>query len=212
MKKRLVALLLIAVMTIAATVIPAAAAGNYGELDYKGIKDANVYVNSYDNLTLFVKGEDGSDGLVPVDDVEQVYGFIVFTTADTEADIRLVVNAENNSTWGTQGEQNFGPFEYDGGHYYYVLDKKSPFVKGEGWSQYVIADWSGKKGTLIGTALLDKSGNYVGTTVGTVPATSPVAGASLPKTGVVSAAVLYAIGSALVGAGVIVTKKSREEE
>ncbi|MBO7633930.1 MAG: LPXTG cell wall anchor domain-containing protein, partial [Lachnospiraceae bacterium] len=44
------------------------------------------------------------------------------------------------------------------------------------------------------------------------PATSPVAGASLPKTGVVSAAVLYAIGSVLVGAGVVVTKKSRKED
>ena len=212
MKKKLVALLLVAIMTIAATVIPASAAGNYGVLDYKAIKDANVYVNSYDNLTLFVKGEDGSDGLVPVDNVEDVYGFIVFCTADTTADIRLVVNAEKTSTWGTQGEQNFGPYTYDGGIYFYVLDKKSPFVKGEGWSQYVIADWSNNPGTIVGTALLDKSGNYVGTTVGTIPATSPVAGKSLPKTGVVSAAVLYALGSVLVGAGVVVTKKSRKED
>ena len=188
MKKKLVALLLVAVMTIAAAVIPAAAA-NYDGIDYSAVKGANLYVNSYDNLTLCVQGEAGDPGLLGADHVADAYGLIVFCTPESTGNLHLAINAENN---GWNSDVASEPVAFDGGVYYARVETASPFVNGESYSQY-------------------KDGNYVAKD-GTVPATSPLAGASLPKTGVVSAAVLYAIGSALVGAGVVVTKKSRNED
>ena len=207
MKKKLVALLLVAVMTIAASVIPASAA-NYDGIDYSAVKGANLYVNSYDNLTLCVQGEEGDPGLLGADHVADCYGMIFFCTPESTGSINLVVNAENNG-W-TNGDA-VEPVAYDGGVYYTNFGSTSPFVNGESYSQYGPCNWSGANLVVVGYALLGKDGNYIAKE-GTCPATSPVAGASLPKTGVVSAAVLYAIGSVLVGAGVVVTKKSRKED
>lgn len=207
MKKKLVALLLVAVMTIAAAVIPAAAA-NYDGIDYSAVKGANLYVNSYDNLTLCVQGEAGDPGLLGADHVADAYGLIVFCTPESTGNLHLAINAENN---GWNSDVASEPVAFDGGVYYARVETASPFVNGESYSQYCICNWSGANVVITGYALVGKDGNYVAKD-GTVPATSPLAGASLPKTGVVSAAVLYAIGSALVGAGVVVTKKSRKED
>ncbi len=212
MKKKLVAFLLAAVMTIAATVIPAAA-GNYDNIDFSAVKGANFYINSYDNITVCVQGEAGDPGMLGRDHVADCYGLILFCTADSTANLNLVYNAAGGSGWSEDTAAKTGT--YDGGVYYYILSSKSPFTNGEDYSQYCVCNWSGSPCTIVGYALLDKNGNYLGVAdakAGTFTATSPVAGASLPKTGVVSAAVLYAIGSALVGAGVVVTKKSRKED
>ena len=207
MKKRFSALLLAAILVIAATVVPASAA-NYDNIDFSAVKGANCYINSGDNLLICVQGEDGDPGILGRDKVGECYGLILFCDAATTGSIWLVANGR---TCGWDQQDMVEPKAYDGGMYYARLDSKSPFTSGEDdYSQYCLCNWAGATVKIVGYALLGKDGNFIAT-AGTVPATSPLAGAALPKTGVVSAAVLYTIGAALIGGGVLVTRKSKED-
>lgn len=236
MKKKVLALVLSLVLVLAMAVVPASAA-NYDGIDFDAIKGDYVYVNSYDNLTVCVQGEDGDDGLVGAANVGNVYGMIMFATADSTGALHLVVNAENNGwTNGYPTDDAVEPIAYDDGVFYTnFYGEASPFVSGEGYSQYCPCNWTGASVTVTGFALLDAEGNYIdGTILGNVPAESPMAGgaanavelistadgdavdaaaedtAELPQTGLVSSFLFVALGATLVSGGAVVAKKSKE--
>lgn len=224
MKKKIMALVLSLVLVMAMAVVPASAA-NYDGMNFDAIKGDYIYVNSYDNLTVCVQGEDGDEGLVGAANVANVYGMIFFCTADSTGALHLVVNSENQG-WknGFPTEDPVEPVAYDGGVYYTnYYAAESPFVNGESYSQYCPCNWSGANVTITGFAVLDKDGNYLNT-IGDVPATSPVAAgaaadsadvavdapATLPQTGLVSSVVFVLAGAALVSGGAVVVKKHED--
>lgn len=225
MKKKILALVLSLVLVMAMAVVPAAAA-NYDGIDFSAVKGDYIYVNSYDNITVCVQGEDGDDGLVGAANVGNVYGMVFFCTADSTGAINLVVNAENNGwTNGYPDDTAVEPVAYDGGVYYAnYYAASSPFVNGESYSQYCPCNWSGANVVVKGFALLDANGEFIAnTTLGECPATSPLAAGAaapvddapattaLPQTGLVSSFVFVAAGAALVSGGAIVVKKNKED-
>ena len=220
MKKRLVAVLLVMVMTIAAAVVPASAA-NYDNIDYKtnGLHRACDWlgINSWDNLNIYVQdgSSDGYGKAVENDQLDQVYGCILFATvADPAIGINIVCNSTN--TGWVNGDTVY-PVQYDGDIYYFTNFASTPYFENTNeYTQFCLCNWGGQSLVLTGIAILDKNGEYMAT-VGECPA-SPVAAAPsvdiavLPQTGVVSGVALYAIGTALVGCGAVVVKKSRKED
>lgn len=213
MKKKLVALMLVVVMCIAATVIPASAA-NYDGIDYSAVKCDWIGVGSYGNLGIYIQGDGEFDGALDATQVQDVYGVVLFATvADPSIGINLVVNAE---TMGWTNGDTVLPVQYDGDLYYFAnFGSTSPFAAGESYSQYVPCNWGGANIAVSGVALLGADGQYLATS-GTCPDSPFVAAATaeptLPKTGVVSAIALYAMGSALIGCGAVVVKKNRKED
>lgn len=218
MKKKLVAILLVMVMTIAAAVVPASAA-NYDNIDYKTNKLHRecdwLGINSYDNLNIYVQDGtgDGYGKAVDTDKLDTVYGCIVFATiADPNIGINIVLNSTNT---GWVNGDTVMPVQYDGDIYYFALKSDTPyFANDNDYSQFVLCNWGGQNMVVTGIAILDKDGNYINQ-VGTCPE-SPIKAAAaapaLPKTGVVSAVALYAVGTALVGCGAVVVKKNRKED
>ncbi|MCQ2495932.1 MAG: LPXTG cell wall anchor domain-containing protein [Lachnospiraceae bacterium] len=239
MKKKVLALVLSLVLVLAMAVVPASAA-NYDGINFDAVKGDYVYVNSYDNIVVCVQGEDGDEGLVGQANVGNVYGLVLFATADSTGALHLVVNAENNGwTNGFPTDDPVEPVAYDGGVYYsnYCADA-TPFVSGESYSQYCPCNWSGADVTVTGLALLAQDGSYLAT-IGECPDASVLAGGAsdaapaedvddaapaddavvdapadkdgeLPQTGLVSSFLFVALGGALVSGGAVVAKKSKE--
>ncbi|MCR5431229.1 MAG: LPXTG cell wall anchor domain-containing protein, partial [Lachnospiraceae bacterium] len=138
------------------------------------------------------------------DDISTIYACRVTVKAADVPDTALIINAES-ANW----EQHDNPgWEASGDNYVATLKKDGPFAlfkTPDTYAQICFGTWGNVDIELVSAEWLDKDGNVI-KAYGT-----GAAGATLPKTGVVSAVVFYGIGSLLIGGGVVATKKARKE-
>ncbi len=139
------------------------------------------------------------------DDVSTIYGLDITVKAASAPDTSVINNAES-AGW----DQHDGLDWADNGDGTYTVHftKDGPFAlfkATDGYAQICLGAWGAVDIEVVGAKWLDKDG-------GVIKAYGAGAGASLPKTGVLSAAVFYGIGSLLIGGGVVATKKARKED
>ncbi|MCR5829444.1 MAG: LPXTG cell wall anchor domain-containing protein [Lachnospiraceae bacterium] len=139
------------------------------------------------------------------DDLSTIYACRVTVKAADTPDTALIINAES-ANW----EQHDNPgWEASGDNYVATLKKDGPFSlfkTPDTYAQICFGTWGNVDIEVVGAEWLDKDGNVIKSYgVG-------AAGASLPKTGVVSAVVFYGLGSLLIGGGVVATKKAKKED
>ena len=156
-------------------------------------------------ITAFNDAEGVAAGTI-CDDIATIYGLKIFVKADSTPDTSVIINAES-ANWDQHDDMNW---EAEGDYYVTTLTKGGPFSlfkTADSYAQICLGAWGGVDIEVVGAQWLDKDGGVIkayGAGAGT-------AGAALPKTGVVSAAVFYGLGSLLIGGGVVATKKARKE-
>lgn len=164
------------------------------------------YDSTYDSykITAFNEAEGVDADMCP--ELESIYGLRLWITCDTDPVVSLIINAESNN-WDQYDNVEFTK---DGDYYVTDFTKAGPFSlfkNSDSYAQICIGTWNPTDITVVKAAWLDADGNVLQES-----AAAAVAGAALPQTGVVSAAVFYGLGSALISGGVLAVKKSRKED
>jgi len=150
-------------------------------------------------VTAFNAGEGVDVGVCPA--LSDIYGLRITVSAASAPDsCQMVFNCTSNG-WGET------PIEFtaDGDYFTATLTKDGPFTlfkETDEYAQICLKNYGAVDYTLVNAEWLDADGNVL----------QAYKKASLPKTGVVSAAVFYGIGSLLIGGGVVATKKARKED
>lgn len=156
-------------------------------------------------LTAFNDAEGVAAGTI-CDDIGTIYALEITVKAASTPDTSVIINAES-ANWDQHDGMDWA--DNGDGTYTTVLKKDGPFSlfkTADTYAQICLGAWGAVDIEVVGAKWLDKDGGVI-----KAYGAGAAAGAALPKTGVVSAAVFYGIGSLLIGGGVVATKKARKE-
>ena len=165
------------------------------------------YDSQYDSYKITAQNanEGVPEGTI-CDDIANIYGLKITVKAASTPDTSVIINAES-ANWDQHDGMDWA--DNGDGTYTTVLTKDGPFSlfkTADSYAQICLGTWGGVDIEVVGADWLDKDG-------GSIKAYGASgAAAALPKTGVLSAAVFYGIGSLLIGGGVVATKKARKED
>lgn len=205
MKKKVFALVLVLVLVFAMNATSVMAAMTTSAADY--VIDGGDFIKA--------------DALVAgVPDVTAVYGFkVTMTVADPSQGFGggVIINGETKNwdqkEWGNDGAgKEFTAVATDTENVYTVtrLDAEPMFAAADTYANVAISQWWGGDITITKMEFLAADGSVI-KLGGAAEDTAVVATEELPKTGVASVAVFYALGSVISAAGVMVAKKRDEQ-
>lgn len=199
MLKKVLSVLFAAALCVVATAGVSAQADNGVNLP----KDCPwIYFDSQWNnnkITALNGGEGVPEGTCPA--LDQIYALrVTVSCAEAPSNVAFVNNGEAEG-WSPVDVT----FDAAGDNYVTTYSNATGtlFKTTDSYAQICIQNNGGPEFTIIGAEWLDKDGNVL---------QSYGKSGSLPKTGVLSAAVFYGLGSLLIGGGVVATKKARKED